>query len=185
MPSRLFIYYNERVIENTVNNDNGAMIRDGIKTVNKLGVCPEDMWPYNPSEFTQKPQSGCYKEALKHQALSYHRVVRDINQLKGCLSQGYPFIFGFSVYEGFEGTKVAQTGVLDMPAKKESLIGGHAVTAVGYDDPEKRFIVRNSWGTGWGQKGYFTMPYEYLLHEQLSNDFWMILLVEENPVSKK
>lgn len=185
IPSRLFIYYNERVIENTVNTDNGAMIRDGIKTVNKQGVCPEDMWPYNLSEFAQKPQSACYKEALKHQALSYHRVVRDINQLKGCLSQGYPFIFGFSVYESFESTKVAQTGVLDMPKKDETLLGGHAVIAVGYDDSEKRFIVRNSWGSAWGQKGYFTMPYDYLLHQQLSDDFWMILLVENNPVSKK
>jgi C1A family cysteine protease len=182
MPSRLFIYYNERVIENTVNSDNGAMIRDGIKTVNKQGVCPEDLWPYNISEFAKKPQSTCYKEALKHQVLSYHRVARDINQIKACLAQGTPFVFGFSVYESFESPQVAQTGIVNMPAKSETMIGGHAVAAVGYDDDQKRFIVRNSWGTRWGQKGYFTMPYDYLLHERLSNDFWMILLVEVNPV---
>lgn len=182
MPSRLFIYYNERVIENTVNNDNGAMIRDGIKTVNKQGVCPEEMWPYNISEFAQKPQSGCYKEALKHQVLSYHRVLRDINQMKGCLSEGSPFVFGFSVYESFESPQVAQTGIVNLPLKTEALLGGHAVAAVGYDDDQKRFIVRNSWGDKWGQKGYFTMPFEYLLNEKLSSDFWMILMVESNPV---
>ncbi len=185
MPSRLFIYYNERVIENTVNNDNGAQIRDGIKTVNKQGVCPEPSWPYNISEFAQKPHANCYNEALKHQVLSYQRVVRDINQMKGCLADGYPFVFGFTVYESFEGSAVAKTGILNLPKKTEKVVGGHAVLAVGYDDTGKRFVVRNSWGANWGQKGYFTMPFEYLLNENLSDDLWTIRLVEINPAGKK
>ncbi len=179
MPSRLFIYYNERVIENTVNSDNGAMIRDGIKAVNKQGVCPENLWPYNINEFADKPTAACYIEALKHQVLSYHRVTRQLDQMKACLAQSRPFVFGFSVYEGFESPTVAKTGILNMPTKNEALVGGHAVLAVGYDDAEKRFIIRNSWGDKWGQAGYFTMPYDYLLQEHLSNDFWMILVVEE------
>jgi C1A family cysteine protease len=181
MPSRLFIYYNERVIENTVNSDSGAMLRDGMKTVNKQGVCSEILWPYNISEFTQKPYSTCYTEALKHQVVSYQRVVRTINNMKASLAQGFPFVFGFSVYEAFESAEVAKTGIVNLPKKDEALLGGHAVVAVGYDEPSKRFIVRNSWGAGWGLKGYFTMPYDYLLNSDLADDFWTIRLVEDKP----
>jgi C1A family cysteine protease len=185
MPSRLFIYYNERVIEHTVNNDSGAMIRDGMKCVNKQGVCPESMWPYYVGELTVRPSSGCYAEALNHQVTSYHRVTRNINQMRGCLSEGYPFVFGFSVYESFESQEVAKSGKVNLPKKSESQIGGHAVMAVGYIQSSKRFIVRNSWGPSWGMNGYFTMPFDYLLDENLSDDFWTIRLVEVNPSKRK
>lgn len=185
MPSRLFIYYNERVIENSVDTDNGAMIRDGIKSVNKLGVCPETMLSYDIAKFTKKPSTACYTNAKKHLVTSYHRVTRLLNQMKGCLADGYPFVFGFTVYESFESNSVSKTGVVNMPKKNELTIGGHAVMAVGYDDTAKRFIVRNSWGNSWGQKGYFTMPYDYLLNAGLSDDFWTIRLVKDNSVLKK
>ncbi len=178
MPSRLFIYYNERVMENTIDIDNGAQIRDGIKSVNKQGVCPESIWQYDIQAFAKKPGAKCYAEALKHQVLSYQRVVREVTSMKGCLAEGYPFVFGFTVYDSYESAAVARTGKLDMPKKKEGLRGGHAVVAVGYDDSKKRFIIRNSWGTAWGIKGYFTMPYQYLEEENLSDDFWTIRLVE-------
>jgi C1A family cysteine protease len=178
MPSRLFIYYNERVIEHSILSDNGAQIRDGIKTVNKQGVCREDLWKYDIGQFVKKPTAKCYKDALGNQVLSYQRVVRDVKHMKGCLAEGYPFVFGFTVYDAFESPGVAKTGKLDMPKKKEGLVGGHAVLAVGYDDTRKRFIVRNSWSAGWGLKGYFTMPYQYLEEENLSDDFWTIRLVE-------
>jgi C1A family cysteine protease len=185
MPSRLFIYYNERAIEHCIGSDNGAQIRDGIKSVNKQGVCPENMWQYDIKAFTKRPGAKCYSEALKHQVLSYQRVVRDVNSMKGCLAEGYPFVFGFTVYDAFESATVAKTGKLDMPKKNEGVQGGHAVLAVGYDDGKKRFIVRNSWGTGWGLKGYFTMPYQYLEEENLSDDFWTIRLVEEAKAARK
>jgi len=178
MPSRLFIYYNERVMENTVKTDSGAQIRDGIKSVNKQGVCPEKMLPYLVGKFAVTPSPACYKEALKHQVLSYHRVSRTLDQMKGCLYEGFPFVFGFTVYDSFESAAVAKSGKLNMPKRSEKLIGGHAVMAVGYDDSVKRFIVRNSWGNDWGLDGYFTMPYEYLSNENLSDDFWTIRLVE-------
>jgi C1A family cysteine protease len=180
MPSRLFIYYNERVIENTVNSDSGAQIRNGIKTMNQQGVCPEKILPYDINKFTVKPSQPCYTNALNHQVLSYRRVQRALNQMKSCLAQGYPFVFGFTVYDSFESTAVAKTGKLNMPKKEEQQVGGHAVLAVGYNDADKRFIVRNSWGSDWGNTGYFTMPYDYLLEENLADDFWTLRVVEVN-----
>jgi C1A family cysteine protease len=89
-----------------------------------------------------------------------------------CLTEGYPFVFGFAVYESFESPQVKRTGVVNMPKKGEVMLGGHAVMAVGFDQAKKRFLVRNSWGRNWGMSGYFTMPFEYL--ETLSADFWTI-----------
>src|SRR5439155_1322751 len=95
-------------------------------------------------------------------------------EMRACLADGYPFVFGFTVYESFESERVAATGIVPMPRPREKVLGGHAVLAVGYDDAKKRFLVRNSWGTGWGMQGYFTMPYDYLASRDLSDDFWTI-----------
>lgn len=178
VPSRLFIYYNERSMEGTVSSDSGAMIRDGIKSINKQGVCEETRWPYDISKFTRKPSPACYSSAMGHQALKYARVDQTLAQLKGCLAEGFPFVFGFSVYESFESATVERTGKVPMPKVGEQLLGGHAVDAVGYDDALKRFIARNSYGAKWGIKGYFTIPYDYLLDTNLSDDFWTVRIVE-------
>jgi C1A family cysteine protease len=177
-PSRLFIYYNERAIEGTVNQDAGAMIRDGLKSVAQQGVCPETDWPYVITKFTKKPTPKCYKEAKDNQVTSYQSVAQTPNQMKSCLALGYPFVLGFSVYESFESPSVAKTGMVPMPKKGEKMLGGHAVMVVGYDDSQSYFIVRNSWGPGWGQAGYFMMPYDYFTNPNLASDFWTIRLVE-------
>lgn len=177
IPSRLFIYYNERVMEGTVGTDSGAQIRDGIKSVGTIGAPPETDWPYNIAEFAVKPPTKAYKDAPLGRALQYQRVTQVLAQMKGCLASGYPFVYGFTVYESFESTQVAQTGIVPMPAAGEKVLGGHAVLAVGYDDGSQRFIVRNSWGPGWGIGGYFTVPYGYLTDNNLSDDFWTVRLV--------
>ncbi len=176
--SRLFIYYNERVIEHSVKSDAGAMIRDGIKTLAKQGVCSEKKWPYVISKFAVKPSSACYKDAAKRQITSYQRILT-LDEMRTCLADGFPFVFGFTVYESFESQQVANTGVLQMPKSNEKVVGGHAVLAVGYDDNQKRFTVRNSWGMDWGMSGYFTMPYAYLADRNLSDDLWTIRLGEQ------
>jgi C1A family cysteine protease len=177
VPSRLFIYYNERLIEGTVNSDSGAQIRDGIKTVASQGVCPEPEWPYDITKFTQKPPAKAYTDAATDRAVSYQSLIQDLNQMKGCLASGYPFVFGFTVYESFETATVARSGHAPMPAPSERAIGGHAVMAVGYEDANQWFLVRNSWGRGWGLAGYFTLPYSYLIQSALSSDFWTIRIV--------
>jgi C1A family cysteine protease len=177
-PSRLFIYYNERAIEGTVDSDSGAQIRDGMKTVAKEGACRERNWPYEIDRFREEPPKKCYDEAEAHQAIRYQRLTPTLGQLKGCLADGYPFVFGFVVYDSFEGPEVAATGKVEMPTAREKQLGGHAVLAVGYIERDQRFIVRNSWGPKWGTRGYFTMPYPYLLQSTLSSDFWTIRSVE-------
>lgn len=177
-PSRLFIYYNERAIERSIHSDSGAQIRTGIKSVAKRGVCHERSWPYRREKFRHKPRRICYVEAAKHPALTYHRVHRKLPQLKACLASGYPFIFGFTVYESFHSKKVSRTGRGSMPARHEKVHGGHAVLAVGYDEARRRFLIRNSWGRKWGKRGYFTLPYDYFTNRHLSQDFWTIRVVK-------
>jgi C1A family cysteine protease len=171
--SRLFVYYNERAIEHTITQDSGAMVRDGIKALVKQGCCAESKWPYAVSKFTSKPTAACYKDGMDHQITSYQRI-DTLDQMRACLAAGFPFVFGFTVYESFESQAVAKTGTVNMPKTTERPLGGHAVLAVGYDDKAKRFTVRNSWGPGWGIKGYFTVPYAYLESRDLADDFWTI-----------
>jgi C1A family cysteine protease len=175
--SRLFIYFNERAMEGTVGEDSGAQIRDGVKTLVQYGVCPEKEWPYKITQFTKKPSAPCYKDAANHQVTSYHRVI-GLDQMRQCLAEGYPFVFGFTVYTAFESAAVAKTGVLNVPQKSEKSLGGHAVCAVGYDDQAKTVLVRNSWGADWGMAGYFTMPYDYISNNNLADDFWTLRAFE-------
>lgn len=179
VPSRLMIYYNERAMEGTVHEDAGAQIRDGIKVLAKYGIVPETVWPYNISKFAVKPPKSAYKLASYHQALTYSRVDQTADAIEQVLAKGYPPVFGFAVYESFESQAVAKTGIVPMPSPTEKDLGGHAVIIVGYDRTKKQFIVRNSWGPGWGDKGYFYMPYDYVLSANLSSDFWVIYTVED------
>lgn len=176
-PSRLFIYYNERALEGTISADSGAMIRDGIKSVAQQGVCAEPMWPYVEQKFADRPSAQCYVAGKLHPAVSYTRVAQEVGQMKACLAAGYPFLFGFTVYESFESDAVAHSGVAAMPGPGETVLGGHAVMAAGYDDSSQRFLVRNSWGASWGMGGYFTLPYAYLSNADLAADFWTIRVV--------
>lgn len=179
-PSRLFIYYNERVIENSVNWDSGAMIRDGIKSVNQVGACHEDICPYIISNFTQKPSPAAYADALQHKTLSYKRIynAKSPSLMKLCLANGIPFVMGFTVYESFETQSVANTGMVPMPGPNEKILGGHAVLCTSYDDSTRLFKCRNSWGQNWGDHGYFYMNYDYLTNENLATDFWAIQVVQ-------
>lgn len=178
IPSRLFIYYNERSIEGTVNYDSGANIRDGIKSINKQGVCDEKEWVYDITKFKNKPNEQCYINAKKNLTITYKQLPQNIEQFKLSLIQGYPIIFGFSVYESFESESVCKTGIIPMPKPFETLLGGHCMCIVGFIEDKSQFIVRNSYGEKWGNNGYCYFPYNYLENMDLSNDFWIIQKVE-------
>ncbi len=173
--SRLFIYYTERSMEGTVSRDSGAFIRDGIKSIATKGVCKEADWPYLIAKFADRPPRACYTAATKYKSLSYFRLNNaNLEELKSCLAAGFPFVFGFVIYPSFfQGDT---NGMVPMPAS-EATIGGHAVLAVGYNDINQRFIIRNSWGTGKGDQGYYYMPYQYLTNLSLSDDFWTVRTV--------
>lgn len=178
-PSRLFIYYGERVIEHSVNDDAGAEIRDGFKVLSQ-GVPPETDWPYDISKFAVAPPLQAVEDAPKHLTTVYKRVGQTVNGIKAILygSGGRPVSYGFTVYDSFESEVVASTGIVPMPKPHEGVLGGHAVAIVGWDDTLSSggltgfFKVRNSWDTSWGQDGYFWMPYSYIVSHRLCSDFW-------------
>ena len=176
-PSRLFAYYNARKIEGTTASDAGAQIKDVVAGMVKWGNVQETEWPYDENAWATDPGEKCYADALGHRVTAYLSVNQTVDDICTTLANGEPIIFGFSVYSAFEGQDVAKSGVLNVPSRDESLLGGHAVLAVGYDDATRRVTVRNSWGPDWGQKGYFTMPYEYITNPDLADDFWILRTV--------
>lgn len=195
VPSRLFIYYNERSMEGDIPQDNGAQIRDGIKSVAAQGACHEVTWPYDIDKFAQKPSDPAYIEAMANQVERYQRISQNsVALMKHCLFDGFPFVLGISVYESFESVAVANTGNAPLPAPSESMLGGHAIIGVGYNDgpdlhlpngqiwPQNTLLCQNSWGPDWGLRneyaGCFTLPYAYVANENLSDDWWTIRLVE-------
>ena len=172
--SRLFLYYNERMLEDSTNYDAGAYLHDGIKTLEIHGLCTEAGWPYIISKFATKPTPFCYKAGLLNKVISAYNVPTNLADMKASLIAKRPFVLAFLVYSSFQTTSVTRTGIVPMPGKHESVLGGHAVLVCGYNDAKQWFIVRNSWGSGWGDKGYFYMPYAYFTNPTLTSDIWAI-----------
>ena len=170
IPSRLFIYYNTRKIENTIMYDAGAQIRNTIKYININGICSETKWNYNPCNLNIKPPDECY---IHVKPVKYYRLHQNIVSLKGSLEHGVPFIFGFSVYNNFK--KITKdNNTLNVPVKEDTYLGGHCALCVGYNDSKKIFIIRNSFGVEWGDQGHFNITYEYMLNVNLCSDLWVV-----------
>lgn len=179
-PSRLFIYYEERKVINATGYDSGAFIRDGLKVVNKFGAPHESLWTYDVNRFTIQPSQDVYADGLKHQTTAYMAVDnRSQYQVKTPLAMGIPVIWGFTVYPWFEN--VTSSGVC-IPQDGQPVLGGHAVEFVGYEKlPITRKVYgigRNSWGTSWGDQGYFYIPLSWACDYNNADDFWVIQQVE-------
>lgn len=173
MPSRLFIYWVTRLLMGTVGQDSGVDNRTLLKALNKYGWCDESLWPYDISKFTIQPPAQCFTQAAGRKIIQYLAVAQNLEQMKGCIASGDPFLFGFTVYDSFESAETTRTGIVPMPQTSEQVLGGHDVLFIGYDDATQRFKFRNQWGA-WGDGGYGYMPYAFATHPQLASDFWTV-----------
>jgi C1A family cysteine protease len=183
--SRLFLYKATRNLMHET-GDNGAFLRSTMGALVLFGVPPEEYWPYNPDDFEKEPTAFCYAFAQNYQSITYYRLdppgitkIDLLNQIKTNLAGGLPSMFGFTVYSSIDQS--AETGKIPYPAKGDKIVGGHAIVAAGYDDKmviqnadPGALLIRNSWGTGWGDNGYGWLPYDYVLNG-LAVDWWSLL----------
>jgi len=179
IPSRLFIYYNTRSLEGTLDEDSGATLRNTMRSLRVWGACSESLWIYDPRLLFKKPLPKSYIDAEKHQTLLYTRVPLTVPQMKSVLVKGIPFVMGIAVYSSFMASKTEHTGKVPYPdVATEELLGGHAICIIGYSDTRQAFLARNSWGADWGNSGNFWLPYTYATDPTLSFDAWVIADIE-------
>lgn len=167
-PSRLFVYYNSRAYSGVESSNVPVSYRDTLKSIHKIGVCMESVWPYDISKFNVKPPPEAYEGAKGNTISRYVRLDQELYQCKACLKSGSPFAMGMEVYESFHDLeKKENDGVLKMPSDEElqkSPWGLHAVLVVGYNDHNSRFKVLNSFCDDFRIKGFFFMPYKYAMN---------------------
>ena len=159
--SRLFPYYNARVLEGNTATDCGATIRSVFKAANKVGYCSEIRWPFCANTITQKPWESAYMEAQKTKLKSYEAVEPTTLGIRQALASGFVVVGGMAVYGSMQSKRVAKSGIVPMPTAKDPLNGYHAIVFCDYDDKKMAFLCVNSWGEEWGQKGFFWLPYRY------------------------
>jgi C1A family cysteine protease len=179
--SRLFLYYNTRLLDKTINYDAGSTLTQTINAAKRYGICPENNWVYNPPRFKRRPTTIAYNNAKKNVIQDSEPLMPTVTQLKACLAEGYPFICGIMVYSSFLSGDVKKTGKVPLPKPGEEILGGHAIVCVGYN--QDGWIMRNSWGPKWGDNGYFYLPFSYLIDE-MACDFWKITKVYMPPEKK-
>jgi C1A family cysteine protease len=177
-PSRLFIYYFARLLDGSpTTEDTGISIKSGCDSIRKYGVCSENNWGYDIAKYTDQPVDPAIKAAKTHTNFSYLLVSQNETSIKQALFSGFPIVFGIKVYESFESEQVAKTGIVPMPdTSKEKNLGSHCCQLIGWEDTTQTFLCANSWGTEWGQEGFFTLPYKFVLDPNLASDFWQLRL---------
>lgn len=186
--SRLFLYKVTRQLLGLAGDD-GAYLRDTMKAMVLFGIPPEKYWPYDPKRFNEEPSAFCYSYAQNYQAIEYYRLdppntdtATVLANIKTNLAANLPAMFGFSVYSSMPPSGDGK-GEIPYPSSGDSLEGGHAVLAVGYDDRKKignkkgALLIRNSWGVEWGDQGYGWLPYAYV-ENGLADDFWTMVKAE-------
>lgn len=184
--SRLFVYYNARYLDDAQNEDGGSFMEYAIKGLQEYGACSESNWPNDEDLILEEPHKDAYAEAENFKITDSQSLVTDLDVWRNALAEGHPIAFALNTFESFDDA-CNNRGRVSMPKKKESVRetdGWHAMLAVGYSDPDKVFIVRNSWGKEWGENGYCYIPYDYVINENYNgNDSWIIKAIDESNYS--
>ena len=170
-----FLYYQERALDGSLNEgDCGSTGHSSVYVMNQTGICLESSDAYDPATFQDAPTPAELSEAGANKAGAYHLLSVPAADLKSCIASGYPALVGFTVYDSFESDATAQSGVMPVPNKAtEQVLGGHEVLFIGFDDSKQAFMVRNSWGTAWGQGGNFWFPYQCAGDSDVLTDAWI------------
>lgn len=168
--SRLFLYYQERLFDGDVGGDGGSTYTTAVRVLRETGCCTEALWPYRVAQFAQRPPRACYQEARRVRLKAEEWIAPTEHSIKQCLADGYPICLGLAIHESFQTAAVARTGQVPLPRSAgatkgaaDAHLGDHAVLLCGYDDATRRFLLKNSWGAQWGERGFFYVPYEYVL----------------------
>ena len=170
--SRLFVYYNAREADGDVNSDNGTFIQNGLKAVQNFGICTEELWPYDITQFTVCPNYWCYQDAKSRKISKYERIP-DVSSMTDALNNNKPVTFGIAIYDEFDRVD-SKNSVVPLPDENSKKSGGHAMCMVGYDLDRRLFLAKNSFGTAWGDQGYCWIPFDYI--EQEGYDMWVFEL---------
>jgi C1A family cysteine protease len=170
--SRLQLYMTSRAIDgSSLTEDTGATVRGCMKAISNYGLTNEKIWPYIISNFDKLAPSDTFRNLYKLTNFVYTFIKQDLISIKQVLASGKPILIGITVYSSFESTNATNHGVIPMPdTSTETLLGGHAILLIGYDDKTKVFKFQNSWGIGWGDKGYGYIPYDYVIDNNLAFD---------------
>jgi C1A family cysteine protease len=178
--SRLFVYFNARKYDG-IKGDQGSTICGSIAVLEEVGACTEETWPYDPKIVNRRPSEEAYEEAKRFLIEEAEEINVDLYAMKHCLAEGYPFAFGLLLFSSFD--RARRKGIVPMPdlstEEGRKTHGAHAMLCVGYSDKSQAFIVRNSWGEDWGDKGYCYIPYDYMTDPDLCWDCWTIRAVTD------
>ncbi len=180
--SRLFLYYNAREMEAKDEMvDDGTFIANAVKSLKEYGLCSEDTWPFEEASVNEAPSDEAYEEGAKFLVEEYAVVPTELHAWKHCLAEGYPIVFGLTLFNSFD--KHRKPGLVPLPTTKETSRedhSGHAMLCVGYSDKDQVFIVRNSWGDEWGDDGYCYIPYRYIMNPDFNfGDSWHLRRLDE------
>jgi hypothetical protein len=170
--SARYIYYAARKRAGGTDQDYGARLKDAIDVLAKEGSVEEDVWPYVPGRYMQKPPPNV--ETARRFRIADAKPLKTLNDVKRALARNGPVVASIEMYSSAMNAPSSNTGLLPVPAAKEQLIGYHAIVIVGYDDADQRVKFANSWGAEWGDHGYGYLPYEYLNRHM--DDAWTFKL---------
>lgn len=179
--SRLFVYYNVRRLDGTIEEDSGAYVRDGLQAVKTYGICTEALWPYDVDQFTTKPTAECYLDAESRKITNYQKI-KSVGDILDALNNLRPVVFGITIFDPFLDLNSANAIVVEPLTNKELQDqGGHAMCMVGYDLEKELFMAKNSYGDLWGDSGYCWIPFDYM--RTYGYDMWVFDLPTELPES--